>query len=689
MGRLNAPVNWSRQMENFIDSYPLDGVKGINPDTDLAHAVQKDAVQNSLDAIDEEKPENFTVKFRVDNIMEPQFLEILDSGTTGLTGRPSLSRSELERLSEEKYRKEKWSRMQALGYSHPELGEERGARGQGKFIFIGSSEDGEMVFDTLRKDGVYRVGQWETGENKPLMKPKEGDEARKYVKERELEPLENIGTRVAIPNPRTEVWKSFWGLADEDESDLYKYISSTWWEALYNGRSIVLEIDDKISKEVKPPKLYRHFEDDPKHFEHMQKKKVGKPFQDDFSGVMVKDLVIAYSEKEVPRELRGIALQRGEMTVERFDPTHGNPHLPSKLKNHVFGWLTLNKAGDRELKKTERASHYHFGQKKGSLALKLFGRNGWLSRKMEEFGEQLGYAAGGRDVTGSYNKAINLLNNMAKDIGYDSNTRLGGSTKKGDGGEKRKRKRYRLRPQIKLKYPTKGSRRVEFGEEVSNIRVRVANYSEHPMDYKLKMSLKKKEGLRTENEKEKITLVNNTGEIPKEEKTDWLGGQTIYFDEGDFDSGTYVISAVAQTKEGKHKRENRKLIYLDEDPPFQGGLIKEVKVRSLEPPSNRMQYITRMEEEKKITLFLNDIHPLYDLNTKEGTNEPKEEYVIRCGINAFLEHDLKGDGKIPRKKKLDRITELMDRSMEEFSSTIDETSKARQELLFDIFEDRK
>lgn len=400
---------------------------------------------------------------------------------------------------------------------------------------------------------------------------------------------------------------------------------------------------------------------------------------------MVKELVIAYSEEKLPAELKGIALQRGEMTVERFDPTHGNPHLPSMLKDHIFGWLILNKEGDKELKKTERASHYHFGQKKGSLALKLFGRNGWLSKKVEELGEELGYAAGGRDITGTYNKALNLINKTAKDMGYDSSTRLGGSTKTGGGGEGGGQRKV-MRPQVKIKYPPPSdSRRVEFGEKVSDIKARVANYSGFPVNYKLKMSLKKKEGLRKENEKEKIVLVDTKGEISAKEKTDWMGNQTIHFDEGSFEEGTYVISAVSQSTDGKYRREARKLIYLNKDPPFQGGIIKELNVDTFEPPSNRLQYRSRVEEDKRITLILNDSHPLFDMNTKRNSNEPREDYIVQCGMNAFLEHDFKGKGKIAGEKDLEKIQELMGKRFEEFTGTVDETSKARQELLFDVF----
>lgn len=688
MGRLNPPVNWAEQMKNFIDSYPLDTVSGVNPDTDLAHALQKDAIQNSLDAIDEENPHDLTVKLEVDDIADPTYLSITDKGTTGLTGRPSLRRSELERIKDkERYEWERWSRMQALGYKNPDI-DARGARGQGKFIFIGSSENGEMIFDTLRADGIYRVGHWETDKNEPLMDPLEGEEAEKYIDRKvNLEPLEEIGTRIIIPQPRTEVWKAFWGYDGDRGGDMYRYISSTWWEALKNGRSIILQVEGEGEREVNPPKLYRHFRDDSDYFKHIRKTGVGKPFQEKFSGCMVKELVIAYSEEKVPEELRGIAIQRGEMTVERFDPLHGNTHLPASLKDHIFGWLILNRKGDRELKKTEVSSHYHFAQKRGSLALKLLGRNGWLSRQVEEFAEkELGYAAGGRDVTGSYSKAVNLLNQMAKSVGYENPARIGGSQKRESSKKKGNIRKKMLRAQLRVDYPTENSRRVEFGEKVS-VKSRISNYSDIPQDYEFKVTLKRKEGFRKENEEELSGLVAKEGTLEAKGKTDWLGKTTFNFAKSTYSEGTYVISALVTNPNTKGTiHELRKLVYLNTDPPLERGIFKELEVDTFQPPDNRLQYKVKPDTDKKLTLIINDAHTLYDLNSEKG--DPTVEYVIECGTNALLERDFTTERKLVEERSLSGIEELMEKDIEQFDDSVAETARARQEFLFDAFRKR-
>lgn len=697
MGRLKPPVNWSQQMMNFIDSYPLDSIIGVNPDTALAHAVQKDAIQNSLDAMDPNNPDDFRVEFRIDGLVDPKYISITDEGTTGLTGRPSLTRSELERLNKEQYRKENWSRMQALGYRNPDE-DAIGARGQGKFIFIGASESREMLFDTLRADGIYRIGHWETNKNDPLMEPLEGEEAKNYLKSYlGIAPLERVGTRIIIPKPKAEAWNAFWGIFGENGINLDSYISSTWWESLRNGKTITMKSgdDSRDEKRVEPPKIYQHFWSDPDRFKYMRQTRVGKPFQKNFPSCVVEEIVIVYSEERVPEYLRGIAVQRGEMTIERFDPLHGNPHLPQSLKTHIFGWLIFNREGDRELKKTETSSHYRFAQKHGSLALEVLGRNGWLSKQMEQFGEELGFVAGGRNLTGMYGEVMNFLNIIARDLGYAERTRHGGPIKrkeeeKEEEEEIMRKSKWYLKARLRADYPTPRSRRVEFGEEISEVKARVSNYSDIPQEYHLEVALKKKEGFRRENEKEIMVFVKKDSTLPPKEKTGWFGPWEIPFQKGVYNEGTYVISAlVTNPKTGKTIDEMRKLIYLNTDPPLEAGIFSELSLKALEPPDNKLQWRTRMTIEHKYELILNDAHPLFELNSemKRGLKkkEPTKEYVRNCGLDALFDIDLKGRGYIVEKLGLNTIKELREKNFEPFENTLYETSRARQEFLFNAY----
>lgn len=461
MSRLKPPVHWSQQMKNFVEAYPLDEVMGISDETAIAHAIQKDAIQNSLDAMIDK--DEFSVTFEVDDLVNPSYVSITDKGTTGLTGEPALRRSELERMGSEKYRNEKWSRFQSLGYTHPDVDKDMlGARGQGKFIFIGGSETKEIIFDSLRDDGVYRVGHWETGKNDPLMEPLESQEAEDYLNEEiGLDPLEEVGTRIVIPNPKPELYTSLRGIYGEN-SDLRRYISSTWWDALNNGLTVEIGVKGEENIEVKPPNLYQRFWDNPNSFKYWSKESTGKPFADEnLPGCEVEELIIVRTEEKVPPTLRGIALTRRGMTVERMKPTYGNPQIPQMENEHIFGWIILNQEVERQLRKAEKSSHYHFDLRKGRIPKLLFGRKGWISEQMERFGEkELGWGTTGEDITSTQSKVLNTLNHLARDAGYEKPATVGGSRGKEESEEpveeSKKRGTY-ISPIVRLEYPNRGN----------------------------------------------------------------------------------------------------------------------------------------------------------------------------------------------------------------------------------------
>jgi hypothetical protein len=171
----------------------------------LAHPVQKEAIQNSADALETASDDKWCVIFEMDDdTLPPRYISITDQGTCGLTGRTIVAQEELDKFQKEKpseYQKERWAKFEALSYPNIDpVG--RGSRGEGKWVFIGASETKTIFYDTLRQDEVYRVGAW-LGENRLLKEPPEGDAAKKLLKDNfpYLEPLKKVGTRVIIVNP--------------------------------------------------------------------------------------------------------------------------------------------------------------------------------------------------------------------------------------------------------------------------------------------------------------------------------------------------------------------------------------------------------------------------------------------------------------------------------------------------------
>lgn len=89
---------------------------------------------------------------------------------------------------------------------------------------------------------------------------------------------------------------------------------------------------------------------------------------------------------------------------------------------------------------------------------------------------------------------------------------------------------------------------------------------------------------------------------------------------------------------------------------------------------------TRVGKDKKITLVLNDKHPLFEKFSKRG--KPTPEYTLLCGTNALLDRDLQKDGKLVAGEE--SVAELMEAD-EMFGEIVGHVSEKRQEILHEAF----
>jgi hypothetical protein len=690
MGRRQPPVNWEQQMQNFLDSYDrIYSLPGVRKETALAHAVQKDGIQNSTDAEDAKNPDEWSVTFELNLRTSPYYVAITDTGTCGLTGRSNLDAQDLSSLSPEVYRIERWSRFESLGYKNPDPWA-RGARGQGKFIFIGSSETGEMIYETLRADGVYRIGHWTTSEADPLMDPLKNDEARDYLKEKipDLEPLGCVGTRVIILKPKKEFIESFIPLLN---CDLYKYISETWWKLLTEGRKIYIKKEDKRIS-VEPPQLYRKFMENRESFKYdiIKDADISRYVK----GAKVEELVIAYSEEEIPELLEGIAVLRGGMKVEFFDVTHGNEHISPKYRRHIFGWVILNKKAESLLKATESSTHYSFKQSRGSLALELMGRSGWLSNQVSQFAQiQLGITPESKrriQIERAQILALSALNRFARSIGYAVSTQVGtGRGVEGERGPTLKEIRVQM-PEPNYPYP--GLKRVEFDQEVSEIKACAVNDSKHPQKLRFDFSLKRKHGRATAGEEVVHVFEEAEFTLQPKEKSKEFGPHTVRFASKAFEAGTYAIEArIFSLPESEELDASRHLVYLNINPPA-AGLFKDIQYVEFKPPTDKLQYRIERDGEKLI-LKVNTIHHLYKLASemqisleKAGRSDLRPldyNYVLGLGLVALVKEDLVGPGKLLEKSS--PLVEVRDEYFEIFEKTLHYESTLRQELLHKAF----
>ena len=98
---VQPPVEWKQIVSTEMDDYrdAISHIDGVDEKTMIAHAMQKDAIQNSLDALDPTSRDEWGCIIEVENIANPGFIAITDYGTTGLTGQAIVSTESLNSMS--------------------------------------------------------------------------------------------------------------------------------------------------------------------------------------------------------------------------------------------------------------------------------------------------------------------------------------------------------------------------------------------------------------------------------------------------------------------------------------------------------------------------------------------------------------------------------------------------------------
>lgn len=691
------PVNWKQQIQNLLHSYKeVYDLPGVNKDTAIAHAVQKDAIQNSMDAYDPRNPDKWTVIFELNPRHRPPFVTITDTGTYGLTGRADLDPNELSRLKYEEYLNERWRRFEALGYANPDP-RARGARGQGKFIFIGASKRKEIVYETLRADGVYRVGHWITERgSKPLITPLEGRQAKEYIRKIvSVQPLNQVGTRIIILDPIEELVEAFFPLI---KCDLIRYISETWWEKLLEGWEIYVKVTGHNAVRVRPPKLYKEFKENPQRFTHKRVRNAN--INKKFPGAKVKELVIVYSEDEIPEWLQGIAVQRGGMKVTSFDITEGNEYIEPRYKKHIFGWITFNEKAEEKLRECEDITHYGFIRTRGSIAHEILGAKGWLSREIAKFAEkELGIIPEKKmikELQDIENQVIYYLNRLARSLGYKMPDVTGQRPRNGGGG-KRSPIRIELPP---FEFP-RMTRRVNYGEKIKGIKARIINESDSEIRVSFELALisagRPKEAIirpiRTLEHVDEIKLA--TGE-----KSDWFGPYEIIFSKKEFEPGRYTLKATIKALEGEQKGQDlykvTRAIYLEMNPPSGLGLFKDMKPCEFPQGLKKRRYQVE-EENDKLLIRYNIEHPAFKRadelksilrKAKVKRIDPVFDYLMEIGLEVLITEDLRGEAHLLGKEK-EKFKKLIEKDhVGVLEKTLNYWSMLHQELLFETMKGR-
>lgn len=375
-GRQRA-TNYIQICNSFADSYPES----------IPHGVQKDAIQNGIDAVKGKGP--LEMEFALIENEKGRFFTMTDSNTLGLTG-PVFE--EVEDYKEDLPEDYHWARFESFAFTK-ENPDAIGARGQGKFIFLSSSKKHLMYYDSRRGDGIYRVGGTRADRTGcPILPSKgekwEGDYGTAQLNQRcGLEPLKVVGTRVIIVEPIDELIEAL------ENGSFVRAIQETWFRVIEKKGATITVYHSGRSEEVTlpfPHPLPRRDSSDHKVWS-VKNEEITLATKESYR---VKHFSAVYlNSGKVPEDMQGIAIIHNGMKITSLPMNSAPPNV----RERVAGFIEFDRALDRELRKgqNQHPNHYDLKWKRRiPQAIKVF-----VNMQLEAFGRsKLGLHPDPREV---------------------------------------------------------------------------------------------------------------------------------------------------------------------------------------------------------------------------------------------------------------------------------------------------
>lgn len=594
-------IHWPHIIEDIEDGY-----RQYVGEDGLGEAVQKDAIQNSWDARVHGKEEKW--KFTLNLITSPKLtaLTLTDQGTTGMNS-------------------DGWSRFESYGFRKPGKTSTLGRRGRGKLIFVAASDSREIYYETLTPDRLYKLGyRRHSGEQEDIViGPLEGKTAKEKISEwTGLTPLTEVGTRITIINPRDEIIRSI------KNKQMLRYISKTWWQIIkdygakiyvgVNGEVEQVELPNEISRIEKAsavrilPKIHVLFE--------------GKKYRID-------ELCIA-SASEYNKEMNGISLQRGGMTICSLLPEH----MPKEISDLIYGYAIFNEETEEVMKEKENPEHFDFDFRGRGLPKEI---KRIIQDEMRKFAvDELNLEQTKRIKTSAkeekiVQEALEEVNKIFEDIS------------RGSASEKGKRTsapRSAKPVHIGLPDPVfiRENRRFDHGEKMEGILVSAINHSSSKKRVKLTLDLCS--GTRSSCEIID-TLVNEEVAVSADSESKKYGPFEIVFTKEGFpDNGRYkLIAKIVDIDNGPKKGDILDIrtvpFFLNETPPGKGGIFSAKEAGDFAGKEDLMADSRRANNGVSYIFEWNGKHPQLEI-AEAGGEKVKKHYFAKLMILEGLKIDI-------------------------------------------------
>jgi hypothetical protein len=395
----------------------------------------------------------------------------------------------------------------------------------------------------------------------------------------DIKPLSHQGTRIWIINLKQDIREELLeNKAFMNYIEFSNYIAATWWEIIRNWSATFIVNFDGTDHKVALPELPTVEKE--KTFTNERISDLGK----------VKKLVLRYCRDEVPKQYRGISVQRGGMTILRLSVS-----AEETIKNRIYGYCTFDENLELELKKVELPNHFGFRDKRAWNHSKEY-----IRRKLEEFVQEISpikkkEANLPQDLV---ERAVLIVNNLVRKYAPELSADLIGSGK----GKKSSENSYvkRLIPAIRIDTFWGNSRKLEYDESLL-IECELVNDTAEKAKLELQVEIVH------ENGDLKLQVKYNTELEGNSKKR--IDIPLVDFQEVSDKPGEYKAMAVLQGEqmEGAHRRGFT--FYLHEEPPLPKGRVFLSTMRFLYGKGKPFEKKKQLPLTEKGTLYIVYDHP--------------------------------------------------------------------------------
>lgn len=658
-----------RDIEAIADGYKTK----IGHDLWLIDGLQKDAIQNSWDArFDKRRGKDWECGFDLLTFGDKQVLCISDKGTTGLNGTRFTTEEQLVEILNSNKRGEDLAYFLNSNWS-AKSAEEGGNRGRGKTLFLASSLDKKVSFDSLRtSDNSYVFGELYLDKDKQVkFKLHYDDEARKLFRNfsnNVLSPLNKHGTRIFIVNPDRVVTDSILS------GEILPFINNSRWETIKKYQAKIFIHSSKGIEYATVPYWYED------SLQNVLSKSYPLEIIKEGTQYRIKKLILRYIQSlDMPESTKGIAIQRSGMTIQRLQ---SSDLVHEEGIDDIYGWIEMDRKPLEEdiVKYCEGPEHFDFSwTTKPAKYLRDY-----IRIKIREFAKEFKItselAKRNKAQRVAEKEAIKSLVPLFKKLGL-----LGKNT----GKKQRKKSKRKSDEPIRLsvldiEFPRE-SRRVNYGEEINGTYVvPVNNYLK-----KLRVLIK-------------VYIVSDKGDsniLLEEKETDLFRGEgpkvgveSVSISRKVFKKGGYTLRAYMLSLEDTDRklpdgiriekgtrlydRVNLKF-YVETDPPETGKSPFKFQPRSGENKSYLFEW--EYDGDSGYIIYYNDLHPRISplIGSGENPSEALQNYLTEQGaiiaLQIKLEEDL-ADGsstslefdKLIKSKNLDGVYPLFQKRFSEF-----------------------